>query len=235
MGRVLSDRQQPIRSATVTSARGGRSSVTDSLGRFVLRGLGAGVDVIGARAIGFAPRDSALTLTADETRVIVFVLRASAVPLEAVEVRSKFAKPARYAGTGRFDDFYQRRARGVGTFFTREDIEQSGLDQIFELLRTIPGVRVDRRNLERPVTLARCSASGESNQRVALFVDGMRIGEPGTFLMQLKAADVEAFEVYRGPAQLPQEAMGDACGAIYIHMRYSVGSVLSTMKPQTKP
>lgn len=62
----------------------------------------------------------------------------------------------------------------------------------------------------------------------ALYVDGMRTNDelvPET-LKEMSSSDVEALEVYKGPSELPMEALGDACSAIYIWTRRSQGSVL---------
>jgi hypothetical protein len=45
-------------------------------------------------------------------------------------------------------------------------------------------------------------------------------------LSELKTSEIETIEVYRGVSQLPVEAMGDACAAVFITTRYSPGSVL---------
>jgi hypothetical protein len=49
---------------------------------------------------------------------------------------------------------------------------------------------------------------------------------PGEFLANLKSNEIETMEVYRGPSQLPMEAVGDACAAVFITTRYTTGSVL---------
>jgi hypothetical protein len=106
--------------------------------------------------------------------------------LAPVRVQAEAFKPARYNATTKFDEFYRRRARGVGRFFTREDIEGRAKSEAFYLLHV---------------------------------------------------NDVEAMEVYTSPSQLPQEAMGNSCAAIFIWTRYTSGSVLKKQpaKPQQAP
>jgi len=60
-----------------------------------------------------------------------------------------------------------------------------------------------------------------------VFVDGQSLGAGGTeFLTDLKTSEIETMEVYRGPSQLPMEAVGNACAAVFITTRYTTGSVL---------
>ena len=59
-----------------------------------------------------------------------------------------------------------------------------------------------------------------------LFINGAHVGEPLTTLAQLRTEEIEAIEIHRGVAQLPVEARGNGCAAIFIWTRYSVGSVL---------
>jgi hypothetical protein len=69
-----------------------------------------------------------------------------------------------------------------------------------------------------------------------VFVNGLEVGSGNIetameVLDDLTTLDVEAMEVYRGPSQLPQEAMGNACAAVFIWTRYSGGSVLKDSLP----
>jgi len=43
-------------------------------------------------------------------------------------------------------------------------------------------------------------------------------------LGNLSTNEIETVEVYRGASQLPLEAMGDACAAMFITTRFSPGS-----------
>jgi TonB-dependent Receptor Plug Domain. len=57
---------------------------------------------------------------------------------------------------------------------------------------------------------------------LALYVDGTRVQpreDIPSLLGSLRPSDIEAVEVYRGPSEVPIEALGDACAAIYIWTR----------------
>jgi hypothetical protein len=51
-----------------------------------------------------------------------------------------------------------------------------------------------------------------------LFIDGFRVRGLGT-LSALNPSDIEAIEVYQGAAQLPAEAKGNACAAIFVWVK----------------
>lgn len=51
-----------------------------------------------------------------------------------------------------------------------------------------------------------------------LFVDGMRV-RGLSFLNSISPAQIEGIEVYQGAAQLPAEAKGNACAAIFIWLK----------------
>jgi hypothetical protein len=56
---------------------------------------------------------------------------------------------------------------------------------------------------------------------VGVYMDGFKVpGDPGEILAMINPADVEAIEVYRGPAELPAEFMSDDCAAIVIWTKY---------------
>lgn len=60
------------------------------------------------------------------------------------------------------------------------------------------------------------------NSSTQLFLNGTRIQDVPTELGLLRLSDIEAVEVYRGPTELPAEAVGNGCAAIFVWTR--VGS-----------
>jgi hypothetical protein len=148
--------------------------------------------------------------------------------LAPVNVEAEAFKPARYNATTKFDEFYRRKARGNGKFFTREDLERTARTEPAYMLQGIGGIRViPPKPNERPIIrFNRCPMN-----RVTLFINGMESTAAGASaaetLFEMHVNDIEAMEVYTSPAQLPQEAMGSGCAAIFIWTRYTSGSVLA--------
>jgi hypothetical protein len=191
------------------------------------------------RSIGAKPVDTSLRLEDDTTRITV---RLQPIPqqLDSMKiVASALGKPARYDATSKFDDFYRRKASAVdGRFFAREDIEKRDPREITELFQGMAGVRITHDVFGKPiVAFPRCTdaiiggAHNDSTikartaKQLEMFVDGVKTDDPFGTLQMLKPADVEAIELYHGVAELPPEARGDGCAAIFIWTRYTPGSV----------
>ncbi len=240
-GQLLAGDGSPVVGAEVYTGGTRVFNRSDSAGQFLVEAAPSGRVRLQVRALGFLPLDTTLTLQAGETHSVTFRMTRSVQQLEPVitEAVLPYGKPLRYQHTGRFDDFYERRAKRPGTFFTREDIENSNRNTAMELMSTAPGVTVNWRNGSSVVRVARCTATsifGAKRDRVnsdhgwlSVFVDGQRIGQTGQqieFLALLKADEIETMEVYRGPSQLPIDAIGDACAAVFITTRFTTGSVL---------
>lgn len=236
-GRVEGPSSQPIANAQVHLD--GQSRITDSVGGFSAA-VKPGRHRLVIQALGYTPSDTTITVADATTMVIIRLVRSALLP--DVQVKGE-GKPARYANTAKFDLFYERRARGAGVFFTREDIEASGKSDVVELLRGVAGVRIVRQPQHPDTKLllrfARCSVKdlsapqgfgmrqSDGSEQVALFVNGLRTSYRNAMeiLDDFKTHEVEAVEIFRGPSQLPQEAMGDACAAIFIWTRYTVGNI----------
>ncbi|MEX1185355.1 MAG: carboxypeptidase regulatory-like domain-containing protein [Gemmatimonadaceae bacterium] len=236
-GVVLSEAGDPLGDVAVSIASGDLSTRTDTDGRFSFTAAPWGQVRLRVRALGHAPLDTLLLLQSGTTRTVQLRLRQVVPQLDTVTVQATMAygKPARYRHTGKFDDFYERRAKKPGSYFTREDIERSGRSQVSELVSSVAGItlgyRLSPRGMEPYLRVARCTGtairtSGPAYTWFAVFVDGQRLGLD--VLGELKTSEIETIEVYRGASQLPIEAVGDACAAVFITTRYSPGSVLDT-------
>jgi len=229
-GVVVTETGDPLADVVLSIGRSDATARTDANGRFELSAVPWGQVRLHARALGFAPKDTVMSLQSGLSYSILFRLVKFVPQLDTVQLQASLAygKPARYRHTGKFDDFYERRAKRPGSFFTREDIERSGRARVSELISSSTGItlayRVTPKGMEPHLRVARCTATGGTTRVVplAVYINGQRIGD-GINL----TSDIETLEVYRGPTQLPLEAMGDACAAVFITTRYSPGSVLT--------
>ncbi len=237
-GVVVTETGDPLADVVLSIGRSDATARTDANGRFALSAVPWGQVRLHARALGFAPKDTVMSLQSGLSYSIRLRLVKFVPQLDTVLVQASLAhgKPARYRHTGRFDDFYERRAKRPGNFFTREDVERSGRARVSELISTSTGItlayRVTPRGMEPHLRVARCTATGGTTRVppgkvLAVYINGQRIEDGIAVLGELHTSDIETMEVYRGPAQLPLEAMGDACAAVFITTRYSPGSVLT--------
>lgn len=217
-------------------------TLSDDSGRFEFHAVPAGSLTLVARRIGYAVHTQSLVVAESGSRDLRITLKAIPQQLDTVAVVRKGEVPARYGPSSRMHEFYRRRARERGRFFTREDIEASGRSKLTDLLRTVPGARVTTQpgNLAE-VGFARCAgpvrlaqsgrlesvASGQrgAGPSVALYINAMRVDTVSLrqTLSELDLAEIEAIEVYRGVSELPVEAMGNACAAIFVWTRFGPG------------
>lgn len=203
--------------------------VTDEFGRFdveVRRGPGIRVR---AGRVGYREATSAVLFFDGRLSFNVEIrLDADAVLLAPLEVvaRSRARSPL-------FSNFDDRVKRGFGAYFTRADIERIQPMRVSDLLRRVPGVRLEGggAGLGRTVVMGRSGAlpGGEGGACAAqVFVDGRLMNRGGLAGLQQVALDdfvapddVEGVEVYRGMSTVPAEFLNpDArCGVVAIWTR----------------
>ena len=180
------------------------------------------------------------------------VLQPGSFRLPDVVVAARYAKPAEYAGTTKYDGFFQRRKLGLGTFISREDIEKSNAIHTLEILRGTPGIHVNVGNPGNPasadILMPRCEATPRRLGKVTVWIDGQMLQEQGgndsgehgigsnnlaEMLARISASGIEMMEIYRGPGQIPGQFHWDGCAAIVIWTRYN--PVNDTTRTPAKP
>ena len=124
---------------------------------------------------------------------------------------------------GRMRPFYERRARGLGLFITRQEIERRNPTRITDVFNGMPGVQL------RPIGLTRVQVTftraGRGFNDVCpspdLFFNGALI-QGGLFLNDIiNPEEIEGIELYRGTAETPPQFQkpGSTCGSIVIWTR----------------
>jgi hypothetical protein len=207
-GTVVDSLGRGVAGASVLLRPDGISVRTDASGFFSLR-IAAGPSTLAVRSIGYAPLTAELDLVGGRDRRFRVELSQLPQMLDAVvtDARKPYMPPGAPAS---LDDFYRRRAERRGASFTRDEIVSVGGSR--QALGTVPGVRTEGSGTQglSVVRMSRCPPA-----RIAWFLDGLRVsGMP-----ELADEDIEAIEVYTGPSRLPPEAVGDACGAVYVWTR----------------
>lgn len=124
--------------------------------------------------------------------------------------------------------FYDRQKLGFGRFVTREmlDGKYAAATRASEVLRQVPGVlRVEDKTFSYTILYMRApmmnvdTSGGAPKPCPAVFyVNGMY---QGPSLDRMSTDDIEAIEVYRGPAEIPPQYGGAyaACGVVLIWLR----------------
>jgi hypothetical protein len=190
-------------------------AMSDDSGHYRLPGLESGRVQLFARRIGYAPETLSVAVVEGQEQRVDFVLAAVPVELQAALVR---ADPMR----GKMGPFNTRRARGVGSFVTRSEIEKRQANSVSELLRYIPGVGVMQRMAgePQPVRMQRsASSSAQPNCTVSMYVDGQPY--PNGNVDDFPPLSIEGIEVYKSASEIPaafrtRDAM---CGLIAIWTR----------------
>jgi hypothetical protein len=126
-----------IPGATITVVQSGRTTHADSAGRATIDRLPAGrMDVL-VRQFGYHPQQGMVLITAAPYDSLRIQLVAQAQSLNEIDIAAEKLHPF-------FQGFEERRARGIGTFITREQIEARSAVITSDLFRTIPGANIVR-------------------------------------------------------------------------------------------
>ena len=165
------------------------------------------------RRIGYRPDSLHVTISAGQLVDTSIVLQRVAVDLAPVTILG------RRDVTGPLAGFYQRMASGSGRYFNRADIARRAPQRMTEILREVPGVRIEsNRSFQNNVRIrgSRCGP--------AVWLDGQVLsgGE-----VDLDAFDLQSFdgiEIYSGAATIPVEFQRNMrsysnCGAILLWSR----------------
>ena len=210
VGTVRDSSGAPVSVATISIARA--QALSDTAGRFALGGLPAGRSAVTVRRLGFLPFDLELDL-APGRRDSLFVTLMP-LPRELPGVTTAAESRLREYLT----DFYRHKESGTGRYYDRAEIDDMRVTRVSDVLRRVPGIRVEPdRNGRTRVSSGRMSRNCPPD----VWLDNVRAHALNPDDIPL--TDIEAMEVYAGPAGLPPEYINrfgnPACGAIVIWTR----------------
>jgi hypothetical protein len=216
-----------------------RAATSDSAGAFAWTGLSGGRYQLSARRLGFLPVSVSFDLVDGVDRQATIQLTA-VQRLDTVRTQTNSLTPARYGTSSRMDEFYRRMNEGNGKFITREEIDAAVAISSGDLLRRVPGltvamttngdgtprVQVNAIGCRMAEIGAKTGAdNGDGWGNVALYVNGVMVrGDRGETLAMMPPSEIEALEIYRSPTELPAEAVGNACAAVYVWTRFGADS-----------
>jgi hypothetical protein len=169
-GTVVDPAGNPVAQAEVSVVATGVATFTSATGRFLLRVPRARNLVIQVRRPGY--RGQLIRFTEDWDGKVL--LMPGPVQLPDVKVAAKYAKPARYAGTAKYDDYFFRWRKGFGIFLDRDAIDRRGALTTAQLLEGQAGVHVDLRRPGDP-TIIWFSRCNEMPPMIDVYVDGRRL------------------------------------------------------------
>ena len=214
VGSVTDTAETPVVDARITAVGTKLVAVTGADGRFHLPGVPPGLQVLGVSMVGYKRILLPVKIAAGDTLQVRVRLEVEPVPLHEVEVTGEpvLAPP----------EFYERRARGGGFFLTREEITRLQPIVFTDVLRRVPGVRL------QPVR----GPSGNSYQAVTgrmagsracpmlYYVDGVPFPVSGDIGINnlIQPKDIAALEVYSGTSRVPLQFSSSTsyCGVVVI-------------------
>ena len=215
-GSVTDTNATPMMEARITAVGTKLATVTGVDGRFHLADLPMGLQILQVGMLGYKTILLPITVKVGETLHVQVKLVTEPVPLNPVEVTADPAVAPLLRG------FYERRSRGGGFFITREEIGRMRPGLFTDVLRRVPGVRL------QPVR----GPSGTSYQAVTgrvsgsracpmlYYVDGVPFPVTGDIGINnlIQPEDIAAIEVYSGTSRVPLQFHSSSahCGVIVI-------------------
>ena len=211
---ALLDAERHAVATTVSDDRGAFELAADTAGSYYLR-----VRRIGYRTVGGGP----YRLTRGSSLETLVVMHPSAVPAGTVQVAVN-ARVARLEAVG----YYHRKAAGFGHFLERDDILEAVPMDLTDALRRLPGVRV----FDAPpgqLGPGLLLSGGRGFCRPTVYLDGSMVAQGGGGRknpvrpdLWVIPEDVEAVELYTGPASVPGQFQALAsCGVMLIWTRHT--------------
>jgi hypothetical protein len=188
---------------------------TDERGRFTLTKVPAGEVELSIRRVGYEPQRETIIGTGGSRDSVLIVLVARPAVLSEVAVSAV----GRHHREG-IDGFYARRARGIGAFVTREDLESRHARVPTDALN-LPGVALVPTRFGTAVRFT-TGASLRRNCAPTLWVDGQRA--PNMELDEIPVDDIEGIELYHGASVTPGQfwqgnTTSTTCGTIVVWSR----------------
>jgi hypothetical protein len=194
--------KEPLTGARVTILGTDSEILTDDEGEFVLDELPPGLHLVETEYLGYATRTDSVTIRSDEAVLVEVPLAASAIEIAGMTVTARGQRGDILTDVGRRTDFMSReqvdavlpRTQNAAQLLqganfpglsVRDVTIQDGLAQI-------QGVCVEHNRAR--------NRSGGGCQMITVFLDGLRLPDPGIFLAELNPQTVETIQLF-GPTE----------------------------------
>lgn len=223
---------EPVEGVVVelSDPEGGRvgRGVTGPEGGFRIRPGRPGAYLLATRHLAYGPVEGREVEVGEGIRRVEIRLAPRALETEGVVVEvAPRSRQLELAG------FYERRAQGMGLLLDREALDRMNLTETGDIVHRVAGLATVPQTTRGSMDSGRRflmfrRAARASGCMPAIFVDGNQIRQGGRWHQGLPSLDeiipadeVQALELYDGPASLPPRfsSMGAACGAIVIWSR----------------
>jgi hypothetical protein len=211
-GSVVTEGRTPLVGAQIRVGTAADAAESDDAGQFTAARVNAGSLWLRVRRIGYRPESLLVTVVAGQSIEPTIVMKQIAQSIAAVRVVGRRDLSGPMAG------FYKRLQAGGGRFFTQADVVKRQPAKMTDLLRSVPGIRIESRGFDNKVRIRgnRCSP--------LIWLDGQGLFAGEFDLDSVDPYSFEGIEVYSGPASVPVEFQGNqrvssSCGTIILWSR----------------
>ena len=220
-GVVTTTDRRPLGHAKISIVGTALVAVADTEGVFRLGSVPLGSQEVEVKLIGYASTHLPVTIASGKPSTLQIMLAPIAIPLDTVTVSGDTMTIPAIQG------FLERRARGNGQFFTRNEIEHMHVRLFTDILRRVPGMQLQlitgTMNNNYTVRSGRNGdVQGTRQCPVLFYMNGMPFPTPNGSVINsfISPEDVTALEVYSGSSQIPAQFNASAynarCGVIVI-------------------
>jgi hypothetical protein len=216
-GRVLSDSGIVLIGAEVVLNGPQNSQRTNDKGEFKFTGVPAGLQIVGVRMPGFAPKID--TIKVEEASEILREFKLSRIETTLPEVPVTTTLLDR-----KLFEFHERRRMGIGRFLDSAEFANARGTRTSDRLKKLPGLKIGRGRFssEAYVLSTRSPgkvAFGSDVCRAAIWLDGIKLTDFN--VNQLDPSMIAAVEWYAGPASVPAKfnVTSSVCGVLVIWTR----------------
>jgi carboxypeptidase family protein len=178
--------------------------LTNEKGEFTLRNLPSGSQVLLARHLGFGAETVPVDLSAREAKQVTIKLPKYVAVIEPVVVTARRGNSLEKVG------FTDRKKAGAGYFLGPEQIQRMRPVRLTDILRQVPGLRVNYSYEGEVISSSRGPTSFSGGDCVQYYVDGMawQSAEPGDINQFVNGGEVVGAEIYHAPSVPAQYSRG---------------------------
>ncbi len=194
-------------------------TLTNEAGEFTMTNLPSGSHVLLARRLGYGAATAPVDLTAREPQKVIIKLPKYVAIMDPVLVTAR-----RNASLDRVG-FSQRKRSGFGYYLGPEQLQRIHANNLTDILRRVPGLRVTYNGRDEVVTSSRGVGSLSGGDCVQYVVDDMvwLSTAPGDINNFINGSEIVAVEVYHGPMVPVQFTRGrSGCVTIVLWTRFKI-------------
>lgn len=211
-GRVILEGNLPGAGSRVELAGTDAVATTNEKGEFTLRNLPSGSHLLVARHLGYAADAVPVDLSSREPKSVTVRLPKWVNVMDPVVVTAR-----RMAGLERVG-FARRQKSGAGHYIGPERLAQMRPNRVTDILRQVPGLRVNYGPDGETVSSSRGPSSLSGGSCVQYYVDDMpwQSAMPGDVNSFVSGQEVVGVEVYQGPSTPVQYVRGGTGNCVTI-------------------